>query len=641
MSSSGTSRKEELIAELNRAIFMRESLQAARAYEDALRVDPDLMLDGHFQFDLARLLELGNEPRLALQAYESIIDVGDEHESYKVSLRGAGHISYRVKDYKKCRSYLEDFLASNPSANDAQDARGILQRLPDGKGVPDAKTLERRKSPPPATEPEGSSVNLFADAAEQHRDINSLPTESDYGALISTDHNFKDGSGGSAVDLGSGLYLSDDEEKPAKAEEDEALAIDFGHADNDATMAAPKLNEAPSRASNAFEAPKVDDDFFNPPLAFDSHLPGVTEPIKTERKAPEPVKSSLPRKDEPLSADQISDDFFGPPLGLEHPGGLPEEYAEDSENLKGHFDMYEDTPPLSIGSRDVIKKFPMPGQRDDLPGGTTGWARDKHRQPIEKYQQDPTPATIGRTDRPNERFRSLEFAMLLAQGGVKISMDQVVEVVKATEKLSEGEARKAIIERKGILREGLSYDDLIEMYPHLRKVRQNFLFVAMDPSLCPDPCHDVHKFDVLDPGLRMHTNRGVKKAKWEHIRLISCGRIDREPTVDLFCKEPTMLFRLREGTIDWVAAMGDKHADANEAARAFLEKLTKKCPGAVVTRTVTNFLKDKDPRPQKFPSDDEFHRYNLCLLWANFGEAVNVKDLYEADENASASASAW
>ncbi len=558
--SNEMDKREDLVASLSRSIFMRESQHAARDFEAMIAIDPEFRLEGNLQHDLARLLELGNEARLALLAYEQILLHDQEHPLYNQALKAAGHLSYRLKSHKKCRRYLEKFLESGPAAAETRDAESLLERLPDGKGAPGQGRKPAAPKPQPKLE-DSQSVS----------DIGSLPTESSYGELIAI---------GSVHDETGDAPASP---PPGKHK----LSFDTSHEVVDAAAPTPPSARL---AKKPAPAPPVDDDEFGAPDAIDQTA------------------------DRPLFG---SGDAFGAPDPI-----------DDAR------DPYAETPPLSISARDVVRRKSAgtlrdlkPEKRRKAPGDTTGWARDPARHKVR---------SSGGADL-YERLRGSEFAMLLPVGE-KIVLDQVVEALRATEDLSEADARLAVLERKGLLRQKLSCDDVVDIWPKIRRLRQRFLFVETNAALRPPVMHVVRKIDAMKPGLRMHTERGVMKAKWGEIRLLSCARLQRLPAVDLFAGDPFVHYRLYEGPMSFLEIDGGA-GDPSDACRDFLKDVTTRSPGAAISHTVRNFLEERNWRPQKFPDETEYQRYNQCLLYALFGEPVDPAALASSAKEAAAGSS--
>ncbi len=559
-------KRDDLVASLSRSIFMRESQHAARDYESLTKADPEFRLDGNLQHDLARLLELGNEARLALHAYEQILVHDQEHPLYAQSLRAAGHLAYRLKSHKKCRRYLEKFLESGPATAEARDAESILERLPDGKGAPKHGAGQVAKEEKPAiVRPQPKLED-----SQSVSDVHNLPTESSYEELIAIG-NVYDETGDAAEADGS------PEKKP--------LSFETSH-------------EAESRNAE----PPVP----TPPSAEPPALPPFT-PMPNdsleEFGAPAPISDG---EVAPPTADLQDDAFAEPDPVAEH-------------------DPYAETPPLSIGARDVLRQKSKeklrdlkPEKREKGPGDTTGWARDPKRHVVHAQSG---PALY-------ERLQNAEFAMLLPVGE-KIILEQVVEALRVIEDLPEADARLAVLERKGLLRQRLTCEQVLEIQPKIRRLRQKFLFVVTGPELRPPIMHVVRRLDVMKPGLRMHTERGVMKARWEDVQLLSCSRLERKPAVDVFSGSPLTHFRLYEGSMSFSDIDGGA-GDPSDACRDFLREVREKCPDAQISHTVRNFLDGRNWRPQKFPDEAEYNLYNQCLLYAHFGETVDVKALAES-----------
>jgi hypothetical protein len=596
---------EELVAMLHRAIFMRESQQAARAYEEIVGRKKDFALAVGLQFDLARLLELGNEPRMALVAYERILTAYAEESCFAASLRGAGHLAYRLKSFKKCRAYLEKFLQTNPSNAERVDAENLLTRLPDGKGVPERRLWQNVE-------------DSFAPGA--HETPLPLPKA---GRLVPDEYKEEDPKAGGT---GSPISLQD------------------VYSDSDANL--PPTNEIDP---HVLPQPPSSDAFFSAPT-----------PIEQPAPTPGPSGDNLPpvppatKGDLPPTADM--------PAPAE-PQGPPSADLID-------YDRFSETPPLRISSRDIGErlKTPIPppaaeppparpvvvaavvpskGPPPDPPSDIGQWAdvvpartpeeADRERKARRVAAEIPaqTPEFLATC----EAYLRSTFAVLLPISE-DIRVDSVIRVLRRTEPLGEEEAREAIVQRKGLLRENLTFEETVDFYQKARRSSQKLTYIRVEPGHLPDTRHDALKVDVMDPGLRIKTVRGVRKTRWEHIRLISCARLDRQPTVDLFCKESCEHLRLRHPAVDFHALVERPGEDESQSCKQFLVMLADLCPGAMLSHTVRNLLSGKTYRPQKFASEDEFRRYNMCLLLTHFGIEVDPRELLEVSRAVSASGTA-
>lgn len=555
---------DDLKTVLNRAIFMRESQQAALCYGKLIDKKPDFLLPVGLQHDLARLLELGNEPRLALHAYEQVLTNYESEPVFVASLRAAGHLAYRLKQYKKCRAYLERFLTIDPPKAERVDAENILKRLPDGKGLRDPAEYAARPEP-------------------------SIDT--DVGSVSS------------------------------------ASAIQVQKLRDDSEVRAP---DAARPAGDAHEREMSS-------VPFHQEEPPSTEQVAVEPKAAKPAKQRPEKKKEKKEAPEIASELWGAELYGSSSASATEVNVQELRNLipdgntdkLANFDSYGETPPLSIGARDVrrgatpppLAQVPPPRE----PAEAAGWGPKEQAEPREWSG-----------DSVFERWRGHEFAMLLPIGK-RISLESVAEVLKAIEGLPDKEAKEAVLERKGLLREKLTYEEAIAIYPKIKKWRKSFLFIAIDSCQLPDMRHDVTKLEMLEPGLRMKTNHGVKKARWDNVRLISCGRLERQPTIDLFCNKTCQHFRLRDPQFEFASALEKPGSDASESCKRLLQLLVEKCPQAKLSHTVRNLLGGKTYRPQKFGSEDEFRRYNMCLLLTHYGQEVELRELFEQSQAGSRS----
>lgn len=649
----GPSPHEELTSTLKRAIFMRESQQAATIFQKLLDQDPAFVLEPKRQHELSRLLELGNEPNLALSAYQALLkSAGPEEDFYKPSLRAAGNLCYRVKDFKACRTYLEQFLMMGTVApNERVDAETLLNKLPDGKGVRDKAAIEAAKNKPEATLESSSFApdsNPFA-RLNDSQDSLAAPSE-EYGD--------------SSHVPGINLQMEDVPEKPVEK---------------------PKRPSLKLANLTSFQPPAGQD--LPPPPPKKSPY-GEFTPQEGLTFGEKPAKR--------LSSDEMQGMMFG--------AETPKPRHSSEEQLE----KFAKTPPLSMDSRDIrakanpeynisTTKVSQPAEYSDLPttddlvtrealenpSYNPGLEVSEYKSPLfdvtplQKSGKKPkndfherdtvlpeeemgfdapesllfgNPAHSAKGDATSlsapsgpayeellECYQNQKFAVILPLGA-KISVSQVAEFLMQTEKLSESDARKAVVDRKGCLRSGLSLPQTVELYQASLRVRQEFAFVVLRRELESEERLNAQKVDVLTPGIRLHTEQGVKKLRWEKIRFITCGRLNRQPTVDLFVDQDLRHYRLQEGTMKFLELYPRSDEDFNEACKEFLRYITKAAPEAEVSHTVRNVLNGKTYRPQKFADDTEYDLYNQSLLLGHFGEVVPMKELALAF---SAVSSAW
>ncbi|MEQ8822700.1 MAG: hypothetical protein RLY93_20880 [Sumerlaeia bacterium] len=536
-------RRDDILARLSRSVFMRESQGAARAYQELLDIAPGELLKPSLQFDLARLLELGNEPDLALNAYEKLIVHMNDHPSWNVALRSAGHLCQRLKRNHDCRRFLEEFLKTDPNANDRRDAEEILKALPDGHGLRDP----RRGGLNPQSVSMGPRSLLDTDVEEDDPEMEALDSDN--------------------------LYILGAEETLSPS-------------------------DVPGAASS----------------------PLVIEDVHEHTIAPSPGDFSAPIDQ---GAPPPPDLFGGPTPGamLSQPGSEAETMASPPNRRANPPARPPAAPRPPVPPSEVISN-----EGDD---------EDFHHVEDQGWGEDETPM---------ERFYRLQgarFALLLPPGQ-RIRLDDVAEALKRVRGMTEGEAKTAVVERKGLLLDRLSLDDVLEMFPKIRDIPQPLYFVAVDRALRPHKRFDVLKLDFLEPGMKLSTLRGVKKARWEHVRLLSTGRLDRQPVIDLYCNLPSKHYRLRAGQFSFRSVEQEIEmnrdgvkADPLEAWKRLLICLRDRCPEAHISHTVENFFTGRTYKPQKFSSDQEFDLYNQWLLYARYGESVDPEELIETAAAAS------
>lgn len=655
---SGPGSNDELATQLNRAIFMRESQLAAQTLHQLRQVNPKFCLEGKLQYDLARLLELGNEPELALGAYELVIEQTNEAEDFFASsLRAAGHLSYRTKEYQKCREYLERFLSLGVVApNERTDAETILHKLPDGKGVRDAGTIQQDQ------QSAQNNQQQFMQEQQSHQQGNQPSAPWQTGVPLSDSH--------------SGIVMDD------FVEDSNSGAIAGGGQDIHSMPTSDDLRKLPS--SN---------DISNLPTSEDlsymvQEQPGQPRlnPHNMQGQAPPPPPQQSPgHHNQPPSSYNLSAADQQPAQQQMNDMLFNQQQQVDDAADDGYSE-YSDTPPLKLDSRDLknprqsttkVSKeerghhaadmqgnqgmFSSQGREsnDDLMGFEGGMfdVEDNNQHANEQSMQGVDPIFGGssadtvekkevksrppvRSDlSPTElldKFGEMTFSVLLPVDQ-KINVDEVVKLLIASEDLTPDDAQRAVVERKGCIRNNLVLEDTVDLYNISIRFKQDLVFVVDGFKDDEDVRLDATRVDILAPGLRLHTAAGSKKVRWEKIRFVTAGRLNRQPTVDLFVNDDFTHYRLLHGTMDFLTVCPRQDKNFNEACRDFLKEVKRFAPDVYVSHTVRNLLNGRAYRPQKFSSNEEFDNYNRSILLSHFGEEIPIKQLAEAHEAVSSS----
>ena len=649
--TGGPTPQDELISSLKRAIFMRESQQAATLFQKVLQGDPGFVLEGKRHFELARLLELGNEPNLALSAYQAILKTAHPNEEfYRPSLRAAGHLSYRIKDFRSCRTFLETYLASpGLQPNERADAEALLLKLPDGKGVRSPADIQAAQIKP----------QIQFETSELAFDESGIDQLNSSNASLAAPEPEDEADDSSRVQ-GINLYVEDVPEPPKPAPKRPQLAglespspsvgrqlpphppkfspygeLTPANAPNSGKQTPQsKLNEAElqglmfgaqpaaPQASQRSSEEMLDKFAQTPPLSINSRdirnqVNSEYRAHTTDRQAPRQPINDLPTTDEmpnPSSPKMKAvPRESGTGLGFGAPMFEPTSRAQTPGFNDRDTHSHEDD-----ARTPATEDFPFKASVALTPSHATPQNAADYEALLEAYQH-------------------LKYALILPLGA-KISVSQVAHFLTASEGLSDDDARKAVVDRKGCLRHSLTLQQAVELYQITQRFQQTFAFVVLRREFETQNRLDAQKLDLLTPGIRIHTAEGVKKVRWEKVRFITCGRLNRLPTVDLFVDTELVHYRIQEEQIRFLELYPRSDDDYNEACKEFLKYLTKVCPEAEQSHTVRNLLSGKTYRPQKFASDQEYDLYNLSLLLGHFGEEVPMRELSVAH---SATSSAW
>ena len=231
------------------------------------------------------------------------------------------------------------------------------------------------------------------------------------------------------------------------------------------------------------------------------------------------------------------------------------------------------------------------------------------------------------------RLRDAHFAVVLPPGK-RIAPEDVAAVIADVESIPEAEAKAAVVERKGIVFPDLVLEDLFEVWLKTEGKRDYLLFVATDRDLKPLEVLAVNELEPTPKGLRLSTAAGPRHLRWEDIRLMSAGRLDRRHTLDIFTAKPTRVLRVQALTTRLPTLADVESQEFNDAFRALCKGLAERAPRALQSFTLDKFLADEATKPQKFAQPEEFDHYNRWLLFGHFAEKVNVEELIaEAQTN--------
>ena len=231
-------------------------------------------------------------------------------------------------------------------------------------------------------------------------------------------------------------------------------------------------------------------------------------------------------------------------------------------------------------------------------------------------------------ERRYARLRGASFAVIMPIGK-RIHIEAVADMVAKHENLDEARAKTQVIGRKGIVYDQLSIDDVIELWPFVRDCRQKLVFVHVDRTLRPYEMFDVLGAEALPPGLKMTTEKGIKKARWIDVKLIGAGTVNGLATIDVFSGVPLKHFRFQEGSFNFRTVVESARRDPHKGLMDFVQILCEQSPRSVRTHTLENLRATDAPKPQAFATEDEFNCYNRWQLFSHYAEVVDAGELSE------------
>lgn len=594
------------LSQLNRAIFSRESGGAAKLYGELIDEEPELALRPVVQYDLARLLELGGDLQLALKAFEVVIKLGDDGEYYGPALRQSAHICFRSKNYDQAFEYLTMFLDTNPGRAERMDAEELLSRIP-----PAARKPARGPKNPPARI-SGDQIQITPTPASERPD-----SDSEFKPKVKE----KDTSVIQIV----GLDQPEPEPPPSRIV-------------RKPTMPPPAQLKSPTRHSPASGISPMPD-FAAPPPPVNRSFAG------TEDMTAAPHNISAGSFVQPPSKFEYS----SPPSNarVQKPGGLPPEFARADRPME--------TPRgVEISSDRVAPAFespppPVPGQlrrKDEatgeesanrpMPSGDAFKGISPSKMLAKEGAQESSAVVYSLapppdTEEPERRYlrlRGASFALLLPIGK-RIHIDSVADLVAKRDELDEPRAKMQVIARKGIIYDQLTINDVIEMWPLVKSCRQSLVFVHVDRTLRPYEMFDALGAEALPPGLKITTEKGVKKARWIDVKLISAGTINKLPTIDIFSGVPLKHYRFQEGSFNFSTIIESARREPERALLEFVQLICEQSPKAIRTHTLENLRSAQGGKPQSFASLAEFDCYNRWQLFSHHAEVVNAGELSE------------
>src|SRR5690606_34477714 len=208
--------------------------------------------------------------------------------------------------------------------------------------------------------------------------------------------------------------------------------------------------------------------------------------------------------------------------------------------------------------------------------------------------------------------------------GKRIHIEAVAKLVAEYEEFDEVTAKKMLLKRKGIIYEGLTMDELADLQPLVKKSRQSLRFVMVPRDLKPTESYEVLTAQLHDKGLRLTTEHGLRRIRWEDMRLLNCGMIDGEVVVSLIGCVPTRQYHFSSATFDYNDVSDSERLNSRAAASRFLNILCAQGDNIVCSHTAQKLVKGEVLSPQTFGSAAEFESYTHWMLYTHFGEAVNA-----------------
>ncbi len=615
---SGSSKQSKGKAEdLKRALFLREADKVADLYREILEENPKFLLRGTVQYDLARLLDKHGQDDLSYQAYQLLIDNQPDNKARIPALKSAGHMAFSREDYQSCASYLGEFLDTKPLLSEKREALEIINKLPaefrnqiagldseiDAGLSLDNLDMQGVHSEAEETKASKTENSVYFEWKVDHEDENAphLKDPSPPGDKLEPEPDIiapqKKSPESSPAPAGFNLKPGRGRKKE-QTEVEDPIQIDIGQ-----QQAPPAPNGVPPQQPVYPGYPQQ-----GPP----PHYQGPPPP----QYGPPPVYPGYPHQQPaPSGYYQIPPKFRqGPPPGYAPPQQMPPGYYPDPNQPYG-------PPPAGMPpSGHATPPYPVPAPQAPVPSVPT------------QQQQTPAHETPTPPDTPEgkyERLQDAKFAMLLPNGK-KIRIDEVAKLVAIREGCSEGAAKKAVLKRKGIVYEGLSMEEALELYDQTKKVRQLFVFVTIDKPLLLRAQHEILSASLHDKGIKMSSESGKYKLKWESVKLINTGFIDKELVVAISGGEPLEEYRFFDKVFDIESFLDSEPADLSEGLKEMLKTLVKRSPNAAIGHAVYGIVKDKKGvSPQPFSNEKEYRNYCKWILFSKHAEEIDMKELSE------------
>lgn len=344
-----------------------------------------------------------------------------------------------------------------------------------------------------------------------------------------------------------------------------------------------------------------------------SRLPGLSSPPQEQSR---PLRLSIPQQ--PVKRPPSP-----PPVPQSWHQQIPASYP-----LPQHYGMQfqaapsQPVPPIPIISPPMFQP-PPPEAKPAAPAMAAAPASPSFA-PLPSPQSESPEARY-------DRLREGQFALILPLGK-RIHLDTVAELLANYDDIPEAEAKKIVLRRKGVLYDGLSMTQVLDLCPLVKKCRQSLLFVAIPRDLQPYEYHEVNQAEMREQGLRMATGSSIKRIRWGDIRVINCGVVDGETRVTLVGSEPAKEYRFSSSSFNYHSFSPTGLSDFHTGITEFLELVSAHASKAVKSHTVENVLNRKMVSPQVFPSDEEYSYYKSWVLYSHFGETIKADELAELNQ---------
>jgi membrane associated rhomboid family serine protease len=642
-------RVDSHLVDLHRVVTKLRDEESVGAYRSALKEDPDACLPPLIQMDLYRQMLRVGDRGLAIHVLERLLARYPEDGIAEMAKLELGRQLVETGgDAQKAGNMLKSFLDNRPVMDLELEARKLLEQLSGSSGSTGDGDLVDRPGHDSTTQLFNHGITDDIQAIDlngpvESHDLNRVSGPDETGYL--SGHLVNNYGATAPFDKQAKMDMTPDKKRTGRNKQSDpsiGLTEDqagIGHSDSAPGQSDPYSMDIPliGRPANTDEVLEQAGEMFGSPddtNQFEAKLggpkgsdPAIVFPDKPETSTLGPIVfetggSASPDAKDPCEMVIEKSDGMGkddkPAPGRKRdrddPGGSVIQFENAARNEAGADQSGVDSPNAVV---DALNRVPDDSIIEDRSGLVS------QQLDPEDFKNGITHSGIPVRKKSNRRVlipeliqgETAKYTVILAPGK-PVDISIILSVMGTRLGMSPDGTHHAVLRRRGILAESLTWSEADELTSQLSSYGQATAIILEDHRILFGQSHDVIQYSEQLGSGRFVTEREIFPCLWGQGMLIAAGRIILAPAApprsvfDLYFEEPPRHIRVWENIYNFKR---DDQKSLHDQFRELVSHLCDRMPSAQHARSVDEWLnKNTDSPPIRFYSEIEYENY---LKW--------------------------